>query len=114
MGLLYEVLVMIPVLGVYYVVAKPGVVTVILSLLITLVLSVFILTLSTVLGWVVALVSSKMKNKSMLLFVKKYCQICHIYDIYGSIFLFGTLFAIWMADQINTIIRYIKYKTKEL
>lgn len=83
MGLLYEVLVMIPVLGVYYVVAKPGVVTVILSLLITLVLSVFILTLSTVLGWVVALVSSKMKNKSMLTVALSLIFIAIYYYFFG-------------------------------
>lgn len=82
MGLLYEILVMVPVLGIYYVTAKPGFVTAILSILVTLVLSVFIMALSTVLGWVVAVVSAKAKHKSILtvvlslVFVAVYFYFC--------------------------------------
>lgn len=66
MGLLYELIVMVPALIVYFIFGNPSVMSVILSILITFVLSVFILTLSAVLGWVVALISNKTKNKSFI------------------------------------------------
>lgn len=83
MGLMYEILVMIPVLGVYYVIAKPGFLTIILSILVTLVLSVFILTLSTVLGWVVALISARTKHKSILTVVLSLGFIAAYYYFFG-------------------------------
>lgn len=66
MGLMYELLVMIPVLLKYYMVAKPGFFVVLCTLLVTWLLSVFILTLSAVLGWGVALISAKTKHKSII------------------------------------------------
>ncbi|MGN0482856.1 MAG: hypothetical protein ACI4HI_04815 [Lachnospiraceae bacterium] len=66
MGLLYELLVMIPALLVYFIAAKPSVLAIVLSLLMTLVLSVFVLSLSTVLGGVVAWIASISKNKNMI------------------------------------------------
>lgn len=66
MGLMYELLIMVPALIKYYMVAKPGFVAVTCSLLVTFLISVFILVLSAVLGWVVALISSAAKYKSFL------------------------------------------------
>lgn len=66
MGLMYELLVMIPVLIKYYIVAASGIAAVVGSLLVTFLISVFILVLSAVLGWGVAWISSVSKYKSFL------------------------------------------------
>lgn len=66
MGLMYELLVMIPALIVYFLVAdlKPS--GIVFSLLIPFVLSIFVLTLSCVLGWIVAIINSRLKNQKIL------------------------------------------------
>ncbi len=84
MGFLYELLVMIPTLIVYFVSAKPGFAGVIFPILITLVLSVLILVLSTVLGFVVALVSVKTRHKSLLTVVLSLAFIAAYYYLYGK------------------------------
>ena len=66
MGLLYELIVMIPAIAVYFKYQKSGILSIIFCNLIPFVLSFFILTLSCVLGWVVALISKKTKNKSII------------------------------------------------
>lgn len=66
MGLMYELIVMIPTLIVYFLYAPMNVLRVIFTLLIPLILSIFVLTLSCILGWVVALVSSRLKNKNII------------------------------------------------
>lgn len=66
MGLMYELLVMIPALIVYYMTAETGILTVVFPILVTFVISFFVLSLSAVLGWVVALISSKTGNKSFV------------------------------------------------
>lgn len=66
MGLLYELIVMLPVLLVYYITAPLNIMSVVLSILSTLVISVVILILSIILGFVVAVISSKLENKSII------------------------------------------------
>lgn len=66
MGLMYELIIMIPTLIVYYMNVKISPLGVIYSLLIPFVLSFLVLTLSCVLGWVVALVNSKLKNTKIV------------------------------------------------
>lgn len=83
MGLMYQLLVMLPVLVKYFMIAKPGVFTVLCSVLVTLVLSVFVLTLSAVLGWVVALISTKTKHKSIVTVVLSLLFIAGYYYAYA-------------------------------
>ena len=65
-GLLYELIVMIPTNIVYLIHAKPGVLGVIFTLIIPIVLSFIVLGLSCILGWVVALIASRlMRNPTM-------------------------------------------------
>lgn len=64
MGLLYEMIVMVPILAIYYFTVPLSFSAVVFPILTVLVLSVFILILSTAIGWIVALISSKTKNKS--------------------------------------------------
>ncbi len=82
MGLLYEMIVMVPVLIVWFIYADLTILGVLFSLLIPIVLSFFVLTLSCVLGWVVALVSSKIKNKSFITVILSLAFIAAYYYFY--------------------------------
>ena len=64
MGLMYSIVVILPTVIVYWVTASVSVGTIFGGLLLILLISVFVLTLSCALGWVVAKISLKLKNKS--------------------------------------------------
>lgn len=66
MGLLYSVVVILPAIIVYWVMAGVTLQTVLGGLLITMVISVFVLTIFCVLGWIVAKISLKLKHKSLI------------------------------------------------
>ena len=66
MGLLYSVVVILPAIIVYWVIAGVSLSVVFGGLLITLLISVFVLTISCVLGWIVAKISRKLKHKSLI------------------------------------------------
>lgn len=82
MGLLYELIVMIPALIVYFVDSNLDILSVIFSLIIPVILSFFVLSLSCVLGWIVAYISSKLKQKNIitvilsLVFIAGYYYAC--------------------------------------
>lgn len=84
MGLMYELIVMIPVVIVYLMHSDAGVLAVIFTLLIPFVLSFFVLTLSCVLGWVVAVINSKLKNKNFITVVVSIAFIAGYYYVYGK------------------------------
>lgn len=65
-GFIYEAFVLVPSLIVYWAAAAPGLRTVAFDILLPLILSVFVLTLSCVLGWVVAKISAKLKHRSIV------------------------------------------------
>lgn len=66
MGLIYEMLVMLPALVIYFIFGKASVTGVIFSILTTLIVSIFVLALSAIVGWIVAFISKKTKNKSFI------------------------------------------------
>lgn len=66
MGLMYSLVVILPAVIVYWVTAPVSVGIILGGLLIMLLISVFVLTLSCALGWVVAKISQKLKNKSFI------------------------------------------------
>lgn len=66
MGLLYELMVMVPAVVVWFLKVRQTVWTVFTALFTPVLLSMLILVLSAVLGWVVALVSSRLKNKNLI------------------------------------------------
>lgn len=66
MGLMYELIVMIPAVLVFFLQAPITPLGAVFALLSPLVLSLLILTLSCLLGYVVALVSSRMKHKNLI------------------------------------------------
>ena len=65
-GVMYSIVVILPAVIVYWVKASISVGVVFGGLLLMLLISVFILTLSCALGWVVAKISLKLKNKSFI------------------------------------------------
>ncbi len=66
MGLMYSGIVIIPAIVVYLVVAPFSVSALICSVLLAVLISLFVLVLSCLLGWVVAKISLKLKNKSFI------------------------------------------------
>lgn len=66
MGLLYSGIVIIPAVLVYWAQGEFSLSSVLGGLLFTLLISVFVMTLSCALGWVVAKISQKLKNKSFI------------------------------------------------
>lgn len=91
-GLMYELIVMIPTLIVWFRTAAPGAAGIIFTLLIPLLLSVLALVFSALLGWLVALVSNKLKHKnvvvvllSLVVFAVYYYFCGHIYLILQTI-----------------------------
>lgn len=66
-GLMYELLVLLPAVLVWFVHAPLSAAGVIHVLLIPIVLSFFVLVLSAVVGWVVALVAGRLKHKSLVI-----------------------------------------------
>lgn len=65
-GLIYESIVVIPAMVVYWITAPISISIVLADLLMLLLVSFFILTLSCLLGWVVAKIIVKLKNKSFI------------------------------------------------
>ena len=84
MGLLYELLVMLPTLLVYYIAGSPSPLSVVLSLLLPLLLSVVVLTLSCALGWVVALISSRLRRKNLVVVLLSLAFLAAYYYFYSQ------------------------------
>ena len=66
MGLMYSGVAIIPAAAVYIIIGSHSLPAVIGCILLVLLISVFVLTLSSALGWVVAKISLKLKNKSFI------------------------------------------------
>ena len=66
MGLMYSLTVLLPSVIVYWIVVSAGVGAVIGGIMLIADVSIFVLTLSVVLGYVVAKISLKLKNKSFI------------------------------------------------
>ncbi|MBP9988371.1 MAG: hypothetical protein KBT46_02620 [Ruminococcus sp.] len=66
MSLLYTAISWVPALIPYWIFGRPGAVSVVFSILLTFVITLFVTVLTCLLGWIVALISGKMKNKSFI------------------------------------------------
>ena len=66
MGVMYSIVVILPAVIVYWITASASAGAIFGCLLLMLLISVFILTLSCTLGWVVAKINLKLKNKSFI------------------------------------------------
>lgn len=83
MGLMYSLPVALPALGVYWFRAGATLLTVILPILSVVVMSFFVLLLSVVVGYIVALLSTKIKNKT---FVSVFCSVLFLVIYYFAYF----------------------------
>ena len=82
MGLLYSVVVVLPAVIVYWVIAGVTLPVVLGGLLMTLLISVFVLIISCVLGWMVAKISQKLKHKSLITVLVSLAVIGVYYFVY--------------------------------
>ena len=82
MGLLYSVVVILPAIIVYWIIAGGTLPAVLGGGLITLLISLFVLTISCVLGWLVAKVRQKLKHKSLITVLVSLAVIGIYYFIY--------------------------------
>lgn len=88
MGLMYELIVMIPTVLIWFVEAPISVMGSIQVLLIPLVLSLFILVLSAILGWVVALITTNVKHKNIITVIISLAFIAAYYYFYAMAYSF--------------------------
>lgn len=84
MGLMYELIVIIPAMLVWFLNTSVSVSGVICVILIPLVLSILILTLSAILGWVVALIARNLKHKNIVIVFVSLAFIAAYYYVYGK------------------------------
>ena len=82
MGLLYSVVVILPAIIVYWVMAGVTLPVVLGGFLMTLLISVFVLIISCVLGWMVAKISQKLKHKSLITVLVSLAVIGIYYFVY--------------------------------
>lgn len=66
MGLIYESMVMIPAILFYFIFGHPSILSIILCILGIFVLGFLVLVFSCLFGWIIALISSKLKNQKIL------------------------------------------------
>lgn len=84
MGLMYELIVMIPTLIVFFLKAKVTVAGGVFALLSPFILSVFVLALSCILGFAVAAVSSKLKRKNIITVILSLAFLAVYYYVYSQ------------------------------
>ena len=82
MGLMYSIVVILPAVIVYWVTASVSVSVIFGSILLILLISVFVLTLSCALGWAVARISLKLRNKSFITVIVSLAFIAGYYFFY--------------------------------
>lgn len=86
MGLMYELIVMVPAVLVWFLTVPQGLASILGAVLCPLLLSLLVLVLSAVLGWVVALVAARLKNKNIITVVISLVFIVAYYYCYSKAF----------------------------
>ena len=84
MGLMYELIIALPTMIVYFISVKQTVLSVVFNLLLPIILSFFVLTLSCILGFCVAAISSKVKSKNIVVVIFSLVFIAAYYYIYAK------------------------------
>ena len=82
MGLMYSAVVILPAVIVYWATTGITLFSVFGGLMLTLLISVFVLTLSCLLGWVVAKISQKLRHKSVIVVLASLAFIAIYYFVY--------------------------------
>ena len=98
-GLMYEAVVMLPAIIIYWIFVPANAVRILCPIALLLVLSLLILSLCCILGWVVALLSARLKNKSFI-----------------TVFISLVAFALYYAFiiKVNTSLQEIAKHTEEI
>ncbi len=86
MGLMYELIVFIPTMIIWFISAPFSLIGTIDILLIAFLLSLFILVLSAILGWVVAIVGAKVKHKNFITLIISLVFFAGYYYVCGSFY----------------------------
>ena len=107
-GLMYELIVMIPTVLVWFLNAKITVAGSVFSLLTPFILSLFVLTLSCILGFAVAAVSSKLKRKNIITVILSLVFLAAYYYVYSQAY---KMLEIILANpqKVGNIIKSILY-----
>lgn len=84
-GFFYEALMMIPTTAVYFYKNGVDVLSLICSCLLILIIGLFILVLTCILGWLVAVISTKIKNKSFVTVLSSLLFLALYYFVYFKI-----------------------------
>ncbi len=113
MGLVYASLIFIPSLIAYWLNVQPTALMVVLQILLMFIVSIFILTLTLILGWIVALVASKIKNKSIITVFLSLAFMALYYILYSRINEFLQLLLL-NSTQIGNTIKTVGYPIYEL
>ncbi|MGM9669895.1 MAG: hypothetical protein ACI3VZ_09125 [Faecousia sp.] len=108
MGLMYSGVVMVPVVIVYCFSGYATAMGMVGSVLLTVMLSILVLTLSCFLGWVVAKISAKLKNKSLITVVVSLGLLAGYYYVYFK-FINGLADILLFADTLAEKLRSAAY-----
>lgn len=111
MGLMYEMIVMIPTVLIWFMTAPFSVMGMIFALLIPLVLSLLILVLSAILGWVIALIATKVRHKNIITVFISLVFIAAYYYVYGMAYSFVQTLLLHLetvGDKLKTVL-YLLY-----
>ena len=98
LGLVYESMVLLPAMIFYFVKGHPSLLSVILCILSFFILGFLVLTFSCLLGWLIALISSKLRNKSFL-------------SVIVSVIVIGLFF--WFRISANSLFRGLALHAKD-
>ncbi len=79
---IYTALVFVPAMIVYFIYGEFNIATLVSGILLLIIISVFVLALSCVLGWVVAKINGKLKNKSLVTVIASLTFIAVYYLVY--------------------------------
>ena len=108
MGLLFEAMVLVPTMLVYWIMTKVTVLTVLFDILLVFVVAFVVLVLTCALGWLVALISSKLKNKSFVTVFLSLAFIAAYYYVYAKFNSF-LQFVIANANAVGTKFKTVLY-----
>ena len=107
-GLMYELIVIIPTVLIWLVNAPFSIAGIIHVLLIPLVLSLLILVLSAILGWVVALIAAKVKHKNIITVLVSLIFIAAYYYLYARAYSFIQMLLLNL-DTVGSKLKIVLY-----
>lgn len=108
MGLMYEMIVMIPTMIIWLITAPLTFFGVVNVLLIPLVLSMLVLVFSAVLGWVIAVFMTKVKHKNIITVVLSLAFVGAYYYLYGRAYSMFQTFLL-NAEQVGQDLQVVLY-----